>query len=348
MGKYDVDQIRRKMKAKKGFVRDPNEFRPPRAQDGQELKYRFFILPPLEEGDKCADGVASRSMEGLFYVENGSHWINNRPYPCPRIHDGEECPLCEFGFNLMSETSDRAKRSQIARAWLARAFYAVNIYFPPDEVNPEDVAGRVMWYNAPKQVFDIWEQCIYTDDPGDPHDPQPYGVFYDEENAYLFQLVVRKRGEWNDYMASKFLVSCKRPIVTLSNGKPDRAAIDKILASRFDLFTKFAPRDVDGLRKLCDQIVSGGDSGFDEDDVVSVATVAHESKPKARPVETDASEPEPEPEPEVEAAPEPEPESEPQAEPEPRPEPAESDNVDDGVDADEIQDLLRQLEENAD
>jgi len=264
--KYDVDQIRKKMQEKKGSrFKDVNEFRPPKAKEGEKLRYRFFVLPPLKKGDDCADGKASRSMD-LFYVQNGSHWVNNKSHACPRVHDEEDCTMCQLGFDLISETEIKERRSEIAKQFLPRTQYAVNIYFPADKVNPDDVKGKIMWMNTSKQIYDKFEHCVMNDSEGDPEDPQAFGVFYDEEGAYLFQLSIElKNKKWNDYTDSKFLANAGR--IPLST-KLEKLA--KILAGRHDLFTKFQERDAAIMNDLVKQLQSGdgtsNNSGFDEDE----------------------------------------------------------------------------------
>lgn len=291
MSKYDVDAVRKKMQEKQGSrFKDPQEFRPPAAKDGETLRYRFFILPPMQQGDKCFDGQASRSMD-LFYLQNGSHWVNNKSHACPRVHDEEDCPFCQFGFDRMTETDDKDRRREIAKQWLPRTMYAVNIFFPKDGVNPDDVAGKVLWMNAPKQVFDLWEACVMSDSPGDPSDPQAFGVFYDENAAYLFQLSISKKNKWNDYTKSKFLANVKQPLVVDKAGKPVEQIIQKILANRHDLYTKFHARDKDELAKLAKSLTSGEpqegeaqDGGFDEDETKKPAAAPKTEKapPKAK------------------------------------------------------------------
>jgi len=306
MSKHDLNKVRNKLKEKQGGkYKDPAEFRPPQVKDGETARYRFFILPPLEEGDTCVDGKASRSME-LFFVQNGSHFLNNRMYQCPRVHDEEECPVCQLGFDLIGETQDKKRRSEIARQFLPRTQYAVNIYFPKDDVNPSDVAGKVLWLNASKQIYDKLEECIMREDAGDPADPQPYGIFYDEEAAYLFQLEVNKKGEWNNYSNSKFLTSVgKRPIAGKSDN-PNKERIQQILDARHDLFTKFAPRDRDKLEELANDLRSHDphddedDAGFDEDEDDFAPEPAKpkaqsEAKSKSKPKPKPKAEPEPEP-----------------------------------------------------
>lgn len=275
MAKYDLNSMRKKLKDRNGGFKDPNQFIPPQVKDGEKKIWRFYVLPPLQEGEGTSDGVASKGMD-LFYVPNGSHWVSKKPHACPRIHDETECPMCSYAFELMSETDDKDKRRAIAKNYLPQQRYAVNIYFPNIEANPEEVRGKVMWFNAPKQVYDIWDSCIMRDTPGDDADPQAYGVFFDEEAAYLFQLEAQKHGDYNEYKSSKFLSNVgKQPLAKAKKGDqvvPDAKRISDILAQRFDLFTKFDDRDVNKIHGLVDNIKNkepGGDGdGFDEDDNV--------------------------------------------------------------------------------
>lgn len=284
--KYDIDAIRKKLKESKGRI-DPFEFRPPKAKDDETLKYRFFILPPIATGDPINGGAASKSMD-LFFVQNGYHFYGNKRYECPRVHDGEECPICSIGFDLLNDEQDKKRRSAIASRFLARSAYAMNIYFPKDEVNPPNVAGKVMWFNASKTVYDLLDRCLMSDDAGDPADPQPHGIFFDEMGAYLFQLEVSKKGTWNNYDKSKFLVGFgKRPIARNKAGEAITDRIQEILAQRHDLFSKFAPRNREELDEVAKRIINdddgdennGDDAGFDE-------TESQPSRPKTQPRST--------------------------------------------------------------
>src|SRR4051794_26319757 len=97
---YDIDAIRAQVRKKMGGGgKDPNEFRPPKAEDGKEVHYRFFILPGFSAGDTLSAGEAARSMD-LFFVDSGSHYIENKIWGCPRVIDGDPCELCDYAFGL--------------------------------------------------------------------------------------------------------------------------------------------------------------------------------------------------------------------------------------------------------
>lgn len=277
--KYDLKKIRDALANAKGSKRDSNEFVPNKAKPGAPvLTYRFFVLPPIAAGDPIIGGPAEKAME-LFYVKNGSHWINKRPHSCPRIHNEEDCDMCSYGFDLMGEVTGDGKEAKQAKSAIARNYLppqrnAVNIYFPKDSVNPEELWGRVMWFNAPKTVIDVCDDCLNRDDAGDPEDPKAFGIFYDEDHAFLFQLTVGENGGYNDYKQSKFLPT-PRPILS----KPE--LIQKVLAGRHNLYSKFEAPDHEKLRTILKQIVNKGaneaaGSGFDVDETGGSAPITED------------------------------------------------------------------------
>ena len=189
---YDINKIRQQVRKKVGKDQDPDEFKPPKADSEIAKKYRFFVLPPTS------------NME-TFFVPHASHYIDNSKIGCPRIINDEKCPICQHGFDLMQDVTSKDERSKIARNLLSSAYYMVNIYFPPIDPNPEELRGKVFFYNASKTVMDLWTNCLNRDDAGDEQDPQAHGIFFDENDACLFQLAVKKAGFGNDYKESKFI-----------------------------------------------------------------------------------------------------------------------------------------------
>lgn len=295
-----LEEVRKRMAAKKGGrQRDQNEWRPPQAKPNEELKFKFVVLPPLNQGDTCATGKASKTMD-FYHVTVGTHWINNRPYECPRIHDGVDCPFCSLGFDLLSNTDVEETRKNIAKAYLPRTYYPVNIYFPPFQSTPEELRGTVKWYAMQKTVNDIMVQTLMKDTPGDAIDPQAYGFFYLPEESYVFQLEIHPQSQFNDYKKSRFLPNTRGPIVKKAGSNDaDNDAIAKILALRHDLFTKYPARDVEALKKLADAVLKGGgeaaeseSKAADDDKLVEpevkteVKTEAKKETPKTEAVKT--------------------------------------------------------------
>lgn len=256
-----LQEVRKRMMAKKsGRQRDPMEFRPPSVQAGQpELKYKFIVLPPLKQGDACAAGKASKTMD-LWYIPAGTHWINNKPYECPRVHDGGDCDYCTLGFDLLKDTDEEQTRKDIIKVYMPRTASTINIYFPPYQSNPEDVRGKVMWYGTQKTVFDAMAKTLMRDASKDDQDPQAFGFFYLPDDSYVFQLAINHKGGFNDYTSSKFLPNTKGPMVKKTDGSIDQEAINTILAQRHDLFTKYAERDGATLSKLAKAVLNGAPS----------------------------------------------------------------------------------------
>jgi len=136
----------------------------------------------------------------------------------------------------------------------------MNIYFPDVKGNPEELRGRVMFYNAPKTVIDICSAVLMRDDCGDEEEPEAYGVFFDENAGFVFELQVLKQGRQNSYKTSKFRAT-KKPMIALENGQPDFAKLTSLLAMRHDLFSKIETPDSEKIKRLFEVMVNGDDSG---------------------------------------------------------------------------------------
>jgi len=253
-----LEEVRKRMREKKGGrARDPMQFSPPQVKAGEELRLKFYVLPPVSAGDQTAAGKASRSMD-LWYMVAGTHWINNKPYECPRIHDGNDCAFCQLGFDLLKGTDDDDERKNIVKTYFPKQSWVVNIYFPPFESTPQDLRGKVMWYAMPKTVYDIMESTIMRDASKDELDPQAYGLFYDPNDAYVFQLDIKHQGGYNEYKSSKFLPATRGAMVKRKGtNELDDAAMSQVLDLRHDLFTKFAARDPEALAKRAHEVLHG-------------------------------------------------------------------------------------------
>lgn len=234
---YDLESIRGKMRKRKGGkAKDPNEWRPDKAEIGKPLKWKFFILPPVESMD-------------IWYYEHGQHWIEKNVIECPRIHDGTSCPLCQFGFDLMKETEEKDERRKIAKNYLASSRYAVNIYFPAVASTPTELRGKVMWFSMPQSVYAIMEEVIMRDPPdSDALEPEAHGIFFDPKSAFPFVLEAKKKGDFNSYESSHF-INKNMPITKGNDEK-----IGAIIGQRHDIPSLFAERDIDPLQTIVDNI----------------------------------------------------------------------------------------------
>lgn len=347
-----LDRMRKNKRAKEGN-RDPTEWRPDKVKPNEEAEYRLYILPPYEKGDKLADGVAQESLD-LYYLMHGHHFINNKRYQCPRVHEEQgTCPLCDMGFDLMKETDDKETRSAIAKEWLSRQGWAMNIYFVDHKSNPEHLRGKVLWWSIPKAVYDKCDKTLDSDDPGDDDDPRAHGLFFDPENAFQMVIHINEKSNYNNYEASYFIGRSK-PIGTSDE-------IEAILAQRHYLHGKFHARNIDELNKLLEEktgVAVGGPvseakeepkqkaKASDEDDEAKAkakakakAAAEMREKVKAKKAEEEAEEAE-EAKAEAKAKAKAEAEAEPELEPEEADEEAEESDAD--IDP-ELADLLDQL-----
>lgn len=293
---YDIAKIREALKKKLSSRKaDPHQFQAPKAGKDDELKFRYFVLPGLMAGDPCYGGVASRDMDPYFFVKYGLHWVNNRPHTCPRITDEAECEMCQVGFDLLADMpkdqseENKEKRRQVSKVWLAQQCWAINIYFPPFETTPEPLRGKVMWTNSPQTCFNQYDAAINRDNGGDIADPVAFGIFYDPEAAYLYQLTVIKDGSNNGYKGSRFLANLgPQPIVMGKDGKPDKAGIKKVLDLRHDLYTKIDPANPAEIHRLTQMMLNGVDSITPEEVSTSAsvpATPPPAQKQQAKPAQ---------------------------------------------------------------
>ena len=286
---YDINKIRQNIAEATGKRSDPDEFRPDKAKPGAELKYRFFILPPLQEGDQLKSGVVQKSMDN-FFISNGQHWVNDKPHACPRLWDGSKCAICDVGFLLLKECKNKnfgdERRKQISSQWMPATYFMVNIFFTNSKTNPEDLRGKTRFYNASKTCLDKWQATLYKDDKGDDEDPQAYGVFFDESAGFCFELVATKNGNFNDYKTSGFLKNNGTPVPMIQNEDktPNKKAIEALLRSRIDLWSKVQVPDTSKIERLAATMMSGDDDdgistggGFDSDET--------EENPKAKPIQ---------------------------------------------------------------
>lgn len=275
---YDVESIRKRLKKSMGGkFNDPDQFRPDNAKSATEpIKYRFFVLPPLMEGDELKTGTVGKTMD-QFFVQHADHWVNSKPTPCPRVWENEECPICQFGFDLLREEKDENKRREIVKVWMPSTYYMVNIFFTKWDGNPEELRGRVKFYNAPKTCFDIWTAALLRDDKGDEDEPQAHGVFFDESAAFQFQLESLKQGRNNSYKTSKFVTTDGIPIPMLGKkGSPNEAGIAKLLKLRHNLWDKIQVPDMDKVQRVYRVMIDADDEedesgGFDDDETIDEA-----------------------------------------------------------------------------
>lgn len=313
---YDVESIRKRLKQSMGGkFTDPDQFHPDSAKSATDpIKYRFFVLPPLMEGDELKTGVVKKSMD-QFFVQHANHWVNNRPTPCPRAWDNSDCPICSAGFDLLRDEKNDEKRRFIVKTWMPTTYYMVNIFFPKWEGNPEELRGCVKFYNAPKTCFDQWTAALLRDDKGDDQEPQAHGVFFDENAAFLFQLEVLKQGKQNSYKTSKFVTPDGNPIPMIGKrGEPNTAQIEKLLKARHNLWEKIEVPDMEKVQRVYRTMLDGDDDddrngGFDDDETADkpVSESKKESKPTTKSEPKAKSEPKPE---QKKATKKPEPDSE--------------------------------------
>jgi hypothetical protein len=287
--KYDVDALRKKLTEQGSRKSDPDEFRPDKPKDvSTEIKYRFYILPPVCQNDKVKGGaLAAKGME-LYAIPNGAHWVNQKPHACPRVINNEDCIMCNMGFDLFKLHESKEKRTKIRQQWMPNEQWLVNIFFTGWKSNPETLRGKVMWYALPKTVYDLCSATIHRQDGGDEEDPQAFGVFFDEFNAFPLELVVHLNGGQVSYQKTRFLPTAQPIVKKADSTEPDEELIQKVLDNRHYLYGKVDEPNLARLKQVYDTLVDGdddqsGDAGFtsDESKNEKKEEKPKEEKPKA-------------------------------------------------------------------
>jgi len=210
---------------------------------------------------------------------------------------------------LRDKTLSDADRQQLRQDWLPGSSYAVNIFFPNWKNNPEELRGKVMYYKAPKTIFDKWVSCINRDAPdsdvdNEDDEPEAYGAFFDENASWLFELQIEMSGKSNSYKTSRFVVGADKkpiPIAKDETGAPNKKAIAAILASRVDIWSRLEVPNPAKIKTLTNNLLHGDDEPIsavgklhveeeDEDEVPAQKAKAV-SKPVEKPVETQKPKP---------------------------------------------------------
>jgi len=298
-------QVRKKQQEKSAGRRDPDELRIPKARPKERLEYLVKILPELGKGDICKGGMAPEGME-LWYAQNGAHYHDRQYHPCPRVHDGEQCPLCQVGFDLLNETDDEEQRKRISRVYLPRTYYAVNAYVLNHKNNPEEIRGKVMWLNLQKTIWVKLDACLQSDDEGNETDPKAAGVFFHPwKRTYALKIVAFKKGDYNNYEESALLPLTLGPLAALKEGGADEKRIQEILDQRIYIPERFGKRNVDKLKAIAHQLLhkTPSDDASDAEDLADEVVGGEPSpapKKKAAPQNLEEEEPAPKVKPKVE------------------------------------------------
>lgn len=261
--------LRKKHQERQQDRRDPDEFRPPKTNQNDTFEFYFRVLPELHVDDKVKGGGTCDIGNDLWFYENGCHFHERKRYECPRLHAQQECELCTLGFDMMKDVDDSEARSRISRNYLSKSFYAINIYILPINKNPENLRGKVMWFNVPRQIFDKLEACINNDDVGDAEEPKAAGVFFHPLEGYTFKLVVKHKGGYNNYEESTFIPRSLGPLAKLEDNSANEPEIERILAERHILQRKFRACDIEKLSELVEKLTSneqGAGAGADNQD----------------------------------------------------------------------------------
>ncbi len=118
----------------------------------------------IKDGEsKIVRVLPSKDPEDFFFKEVGQHYLNDRYYTCPKITNGEACPVCETVEELRdsSEKEDKelAKDLSAGRKWIILL------------VDRSDSKPTIRPYRSPKAIIDVLTRDFLDEDYEDILDP---------------------------------------------------------------------------------------------------------------------------------------------------------------------------------
>lgn len=194
----------------------------------------------LKDGEsKIVRVLPAKDPEDFFFKEVGQHYLNGQYYTCPKITDGEPCPICEMAEELResSEKEDQklAKEFSASRKWVIIL------------VDRSDAKPTIRPYRAPKSIIDVLTRDFLDEDYEDILDPF-------EGRDYKFER--EGSGKSSEYDASP------RPKTSPLLPKADEDEVKEFLDNAPDLDSFVDVPDYDDLQKA----LEGEEDPDDKDD----------------------------------------------------------------------------------
>ena len=145
------------------------------ARQGTSLKDAFLKLP--NEGEIKVRFLPSKEDNTLFFKEFGEHWLDKQPFICPKVTNGDKCPICESVRELYN--SENKDDKILAGKLRAKKQHYANVIVK----GKEDEGPKIFKYGI-KLSDIIIGYCL---------DPDYYNIA-DAEKGYDFR-IIRERNE---------------------------------------------------------------------------------------------------------------------------------------------------------
>jgi hypothetical protein len=254
--KERYQEVADKIKGKSGEEQSYDnswKFKPTLPSNKPKVNYVLRILPNVHVNEGM-DEPWFESFVHIFTRSNGKKVYT----PCPTSNGKEhKCPICEKARAFWTKVNGgEASKSEedLACAYNRKQRYHLNVLVvdDPRKGSEEDQTGKVLVWEIGPQIYEKFKDAFF-----DQKLP-----FFDPFEGFNFNLVIKKKGEYNNYDASHF---SSAPSKISENDAEVEAIHDQI----HNLAEKIAGnmRGYDDLKKLLD------------------APVAADSDPTADPVE---------------------------------------------------------------
>jgi hypothetical protein len=255
------------------------KFNPTLPSNKPKVNYVLRVLPNVH----INDGLDEPWFEAFAHIYTRSN--GKRVYTiCPTTNGKEhKCPICEKArtyWTKVNAGSASKAEEDLARAYNRKPRYYVNVLVvdDPRKGTEEDQTGKVLVWEVGPQIFEKFKDAFF-----DQKLP-----FFDPFEGYNFNLVIKKKGEFNNYESSHFSSAAS------AIGSEDD--LDVIHGQIHNLQEKVAGRlrGYEDLKKLLDTPTgeSGGSAEGSEQDSGAVETPS-EPTPATPKAQTTSAAPKP-------------------------------------------------------
>jgi hypothetical protein len=250
---------------------DSWRFKPTLPSNVPKVSYVLRILPNVHVNEGL-DEPWAESFVHIFTRSNGKKVYT----PCPTSNGmDQKCPICEKARIYWTKVNTGAaskSEEDLARAYNRKKRYHVNVLVvsDPRKGTGEDQTGKVLVWEIGPQIYEKFKDAYF-----DQKLP-----FFDPFEGFNFNLIIKKKGEYNNYDSSHFSSAA-------SGIAENEETLNNIYGQIHNLVEKVAGRmrSYDDLKKLLDAPVgertesSEGSEEKDSDEPVSVAPKAAVAAP---------------------------------------------------------------------
>jgi len=220
--KSQFEELRKKFEEKKEGAKKPAveekkfdyKFQPTLAKGEARAVYTIRILPHIHVND----GVDEPWVENKVHIFKPKGSDKNTYQICPSTHDDKaKCPICEHS-KMWFAKGDKTSED-IGRTFWKKKRWHVNVYVKADPRKGEaNQTGKVLVWEFGPKVMDKLSEALTMHKM----------FFWDVEEGFDFNLVIKTVGGYNNFDSSDFAREKSRLV-------EDDETLDKIHSKIYDL-----------------------------------------------------------------------------------------------------------------